>query len=107
MYGDRSEISFLFRLVPYVGEVSPRQEAAAKTGAPSHTAPEAQEKKERDPCVSSPQLQRRPPENRLGRPPQWKQLYTQPSATCQGGREGKVAEATGLSRALNPKMAPD
>ncbi len=42
----KDERTFFLRLVPYVGEVSPRHEAATKTSASSQTAPEAREGKE-------------------------------------------------------------
>ena len=95
---------FLFRLVPYVGEVSPRPEAATRTCAPSQTAQGARKGKVRDPCVSRPRLQRRPPENSSWPSSTIKTPIPPTLSRLSGWAGGKnLAGAPGLGRALNPK----
>ena len=60
---------FLFRLVPYVGEVSPRPEAAAKTRASSQTAREAREGKDETRAQAGHSCNAGRQRTRLGRPP--------------------------------------
>ena len=96
-------VRFLFNLVRYVGEVSPRQEAATKTRALSWTAPEAREGKGTRPVRKQTTSAAQATRKSSWPSSKWKQLYNQPAATCQGGWEGKVSGAPGLSRALNPK----
>ena len=89
------------RLVPYVGEVSPRSEAATKTGTRALQAQSPTSSKRRPVREQSTATQAN--ENRLGRPPQWNNCTNnpQPLSGRAGGKSGK--RALGLSHALSPK----
>ena len=92
------------RLVPYVGEVSPRPEAAAKTRASSQTAPEAREGKDETRAQAGHSCNAGRQKTRLGRPPKKTndcRTYPQPLSGRAGGKSGK--RALGLRHALNPK----
>ena len=82
----------LLRFVPYVGEVSPRHEAATKTSASSQAAPEARKGNQQ--------------ENTSWPSSKSKRLYNPPSATVREGGREKWLACTWTPSRLESKMAP-